>query len=335
MLRLALAAITVLATTCGRPASAGRRHLVPTDRNGLRSSAAPPPSPSAADFDDPVAVAADDEGRVWVANYRSDTLLGFDAADLMQRRGAVHASPTRSVSTPGGPNQIAIDRMGWLWLADWDANTVSAYRPPDLASPSPRRAVVLSGPEIGSPTDLAFDHGGNLWVANQATGRILEYGARQIRHTGSPRPLASLALDGAGKGTPEAIAFDRNGRLWISDYYRDRLTVVGPDALQGNGPVTPLLEIRLPARTFPIGLTFDRAGRLWMAGARAIVVFRVDPHRATDVAMRLAGPDVVMPHDVSFDSRGAAWVPCYNDTVLRFSAAALHAGRARPDLVLT
>jgi len=51
--------------------------------------------------------------------------------------------------------------------------------------------------------------------------------------------------------------------------------------------------------------------------------------------MRLAGPDVVMPHDVSFDSRGAAWVPCYNDTVLRFSAAALHAGRARPDLVLT
>src|SRR5204863_6764507 len=136
-------------------------------------------------------------------------------------------------------------------------------------------------------------------VANQPTGRILEYGLRQIRRTGSPRPLASFVPDGAGKGTPEAIAFDPSGRLWVSDYDRDRLMVVGPAELHGSRRVAPLLEIRLPARTFPIGLTFDRGGRLWMSGAHAIVVFRVDPHRATDVAFRLWGPHVVMPHDVS------------------------------------
>src|SRR5204863_4963386 len=141
---------------------------------------------------------------------------------------------------------------GWLWLADWDSNTVSAYRPSDLATSSPDPAVVLSGPEIGSPTDVAFDRAGNLWVANQATGRILEYGLRQIRRTGSPRPLASFVPDGAGKGTPEAIAFDRSGRLWFSDYDRDRLMVVGPAELHGSRRVAPLLEIRLPARTFPI-----------------------------------------------------------------------------------
>src|SRR5437773_1831775 len=151
ILRLALVAITIVATTCGRQASTVRKHLVPTPGTGPTSSPAPLSSPPPAGFDDPIAVAADDEGRVWVANYRSDTLLGFDATDLLHRTGSVHVPPTSSVSAPGGPNQIAVDRRGWLWLADWDSNTVSAYRPSDLATSSPDPAVVLSGPEIGSP----------------------------------------------------------------------------------------------------------------------------------------------------------------------------------------
>jgi sugar lactone lactonase YvrE len=280
-------------------------------------------------------VAFDGSGHLWIANYRSGALLGYEIGQLRHATGRAHLAPAITASIPGGPNQIAVDGQGRLWLADWDTNTVSAYQATSLGSGSATPAVVLSGPDLASPTDLAFDSAGNLWVANQASGRVLEFRATDLDRSGSPRPAASLLPGGAGRGTPEAIAFDPAGRLWVSDYYRGMVMALARSELRGRGRVRPELNIDVGTRTFPIGLTFDRSGRLWMAGAHAIVVFRVHPRRATDVAMRLSGPDVVMPHDVSFDATGAAWVPCYNDTVLRYSAAGLHGTRVRPDLVLT
>jgi sugar lactone lactonase YvrE len=323
----------MLGTGCAATAQHTTPTTIASPSPGTPSAAISPAPPAL--FDDPTAVAFDRAGRLWIANYRSDTLLGYDAGQLAHAAGTVHLVPALAVPTPGGPNQIAVDRRGWLWLADWDANTVSAYQPASLRPPAPAPVVVLSGPALGSPTDLAFDSSGNLWVANQATGRVVEIRAIDLARSGSPRPIASLLPGAAASGTPEAIAFDHTGRLWVSDYYRGVLMVVARSDLRGAGPVRPELQIDVGSRTFPIGLTFDADGRLWVSGEHVIEVFRPGAATAKDAIARWSGPRLVMPHDVSFDPKGDVWVPCYNDKVLRYPASALSAKPARPDLVLT
>jgi sugar lactone lactonase YvrE len=174
-------------------------------------------APAFSGFVDPVGIAFDAQGEAWVADYRLDSLSAFPSPGLAAH-GRARLEPSATVISVGGPNQLRFDAHGMLWVAGWDQGEIRGYAPGNLRSASARPTVTISEPSLNQPTDIAFDRTGTMWVANQASGKIVAFGADQIRSSGSPKPRVVLQLPGFGTNTPEALAFDRSGRLWISSY---------------------------------------------------------------------------------------------------------------------
>jgi sugar lactone lactonase YvrE len=318
--------LTTIVASCGGAPGPHRSAFT-----GSAIGSPPVTSPVFPGFIDPVGIAFDAEGEAWVADYRLDSLTSFPSSGLAAR-GRVRLVPAATVRSVGGPNELRFDGDGTLWVAGWDDGEIRGYRPGDLRTGS-TPTVTIEGPLVNQPTDIAFDRTGTMWVANQATGTIVGFGADQIGRSGHAEPRVVLHVPGFGADTPEALAFDGRGRLWISSYYDDVVVALAPGQLASGAP-QPQVRLDLPPDSGPIGLAVDGAGRLWVAEASRdrVVAFGKD----LIPLITLMGDDVLMPHTVTFDGGGSAWLPCYNGVLARFDASRLQPGTVTgPDLVVS
>ena len=141
-------------------------------------------------------------------------------------------------------------RRGNLWVANNLLNTVSEYTSGQLATGgSLTPAVVLSGPALNRPQDIAFNVHGNLWVANTAVvhlgGTIVEYGASALGASGSPAPAQTLAPTGSAPPVITAVAFDNSGNLWYTDAENGLVAEFSASSIAGGGSPQPTVVIYL------------------------------------------------------------------------------------------
>jgi sugar lactone lactonase YvrE len=112
-----------------------------------------------------------------------------------------------------------------------------------------------------------------------------------------------------------------------------------PEDLNHAGEIMASARLDLDLASGPIGLTIDPTGRLWVAEALAHQVAAFGPDlrssaTAPPPVLVLDDEALVMPHSVTFDVAGNAWIPCYNGTVLRFDAAQLEPGVGGPPTLI-
>jgi sugar lactone lactonase YvrE len=102
---------------------------------------------------------------------------------------------------------------------------------------------------------------GGLWVLNEnSTGsanEFVEFGASQLTASGSPTAVAGLLGHRSGGG---ALAFDRQGNLWASDFTTESINEYTAAQLDSANP-TPVLTFQTPSDMS--SLAFDSAGNLW------------------------------------------------------------------------
>jgi sugar lactone lactonase YvrE len=164
----------------------------------------------------PTALAFDGERRLWVANFTNGTLVRFDRAQLASG-GA--AEPAVVISGSGGPRGLAFDAAGSLWVSDGQSNRLLKYTATQLASSgAPEPDVVLGaiGESLATPSGLAFDASGNLWVANLDGQSVVGFSPGQLAASGSPAPHVTLSPTSSGRPVlPVGLAFDGEGSLWV------------------------------------------------------------------------------------------------------------------------
>lgn len=113
----------------------------------------------------PYALAADQYGNIYAANYGS--------GDITKVTPAAAYSNFATVGT--GPSALAFDSSGNLYVANYGSGTVSIVTP---------NGTVSAFATVGSdPAALAFDGNGNLYCANRGAGTI----------TKIPRPSAATS----------------------------------------------------------------------------------------------------------------------------------------------
>ena len=167
-------------------------------------------SASSGSLNGPAGVAFDANGNLWVANAGANTVVQLAASYL-----TASGSPTPAVTlgaTNGslnGPSALAFDANGNLWVANANASTVVEFTGSQLAgSGSPTPAVTLSATNgsLSSPSSLAFDASGDLWIANDVSSTVVEFGASQLAASGGPAPIVTLS--GSALSGPHGLAFD-------------------------------------------------------------------------------------------------------------------------------
>jgi sugar lactone lactonase YvrE len=211
-------------------------------------------------------LAFDASGNLWVVNP-SNTVVEFAANQL-----AASGSPTPAVtlSDTGGslntPVNLAFDVSGNLWIANHENSTLVEFAKSQLgASGSPTPAVTLSDDGSGSlsgPIGLAFDASGNLWVASNRDSTVVEFSASQLTASGGPTPAITLSATGGSLDSPEGLAFDASGNLWVTNTSTTgHGTVVefAANQLATSGAATPNVTVSGSAIKEPVGLAFDPA----------------------------------------------------------------------------
>ena len=238
----------------------GQSASVALGQAGFNTNAAPAP-PTAASMSDPVWVAVDRSGNLYVSDWLNCRVLQFN--------------PPFTTNMPAT-------------LAIGQASGATNLTTGTCLSGAAATAIGLDG-----PTGMGFDGVGNLWVADGPNGRVLKYpapitaGEAATVALGQTTTGASLGCNqgGAVSATtlcnPIGLAFDSAGNLWVADELNNRVLMYLPANLVTNGAAT--VELGQPVATAfisntannggvsaaslfnPLGLAFDSAGNLWVA----------------------------------------------------------------------
>jgi|GEM_PF-713220 len=277
-------------------------------------------------------------GKLWIP--RNASIIGYDASQV-----ASTGSPAPMVTTdaPGLNEAVVFDHSGNEWVSSRTTNTLRSYTPSQITSSgSPTATVTISasptGDSLFSPTGLAFDSGGNLWVANFGNSTVVKYGAAQLMATGSPAPSVIIRAIADSLLRPIALAFDSGGNLWVSNSSDFSNTIVEftPAQLDSTGSPVPSVTISATAASLsrPFGLAFDGSGSLWVTNfGNSTVVKFTSPQLASTGS---PAPSVILsanalngPSALAFDNGGNLWVVNTTaQTLVQFGTSQLGASGA-------
>jgi sugar lactone lactonase YvrE len=199
-------------------------------------------SAAAATFSNPIAVALDASGAVYVADENNNRIRRFVVG------GAVTtlAGTTTSVGDGGqspqavlvSPTGAAVDSAGNLYIADKSANRIRKVTPSGTISTVAGNGQTGSsgnnGPAtsaaLNAPQGVAVDSAGNLYIADTSNNEIRRVDAATGKITAFAGPGCCYA--GAGTGgdggpatgalllSPRAVAVDGAGNVYFVDQVR-------------------------------------------------------------------------------------------------------------------
>jgi sugar lactone lactonase YvrE len=195
-------------------------------------SQSPTVSTFASGLDEPIGVAVDSAGNVYVTNPLGGTVS--------------KVTPAGHVSTfESGfdfPTGLAVDSAGNLYVANYNSDTVSEVTPAGNVS------TFAKG--LSDPFSLAF-HAGNLYVANDGDNTVSEVA-----------PGGVVTTFATGFAAPSGLAFDSKGNLYVANNGSGTVSEVPA----GGGTSTTFATGVIG----PIGLAFDSAGNLYVADHDAV-----------------------------------------------------------------
>jgi len=240
----------------------------------------------------PIALALDSGGSLYIADSTNNRIRKITAGVISTIAGVTVQSccglgdggPATSARI-SGPRGVAVDAQGNVLIAD-----TAQHRIRQVAANGTITTIAGNGiynysgdggpaksAQIGSPSGIAFDSQGNLFVADTANGIV-----RKISASGTVTTFAGDGLfqDGGDGGpatsahfiNPTGIAVDSQGNVFIGDQnaYRVRkvaldgtITTVagtGKGGYSGDGGPGPSAQINTPG-----GLAVDSSGNLYIS----------------------------------------------------------------------
>jgi tripartite motif-containing protein 71 len=251
-------------------------------------------------FTDPVGVAVDGSGNIYVAD--SSRVQKFDrsgnflfATDFLSPAGNV-------VEVQG----VAVDSAGNFYLTDSYSNSVRKY--------DTNGTLLLEWGDAGTgngqfsvPRGVAVDSSGNVYVADLGNNRIQKFDSNG----------GFLAAWGV-PSYPSGVAVDRAGNVYVTDVVNSR--VLKYDA---SGTLVTSWEVTGAAGgnfNNPAGIAVDAAGNVYVANTDAVQVFDSGGHLLRSWGSYGAAPGQFdFPLGIAVDSSGNVYVAdTFNQRVQTF-----------------
>jgi sugar lactone lactonase YvrE len=248
---------------------------------------------------DSTRVIVPDQGNNRVLIYNHPTKSGQRADNVLGQSDFTTATEGTSSSVMSGPSAFVVDAAGNLYVSDTGNCRVLQFLQPFtngevanivIGKPDFDTSCASSGASqtnIGSPSGLAIDKSGALWVADSSNARVLRFPAPLS--TGETADLVIGQPDFLSFGCsttsasnlcqPQGVAFGTDKMLWVSDSSSSR--VLGYKPHFSNG-MNATVELGHPAATAftadasndgrpsasslaaPVGIAVDPANRLWV-----------------------------------------------------------------------
>jgi hypothetical protein len=216
-------------------------------------------------------------------------------------------------------NYALIASSGKLWLSNGNGMAAMlAYAPATLAATGMPAATVAAKTE--SSAGFTFDAAGNLWALGSTTADapIARYAAASLGASGVKVPDVTIDSVSIGAGSPGAkvLAFDRQGNLWSTVVWAEKVVKFSAAEITTSG--MPRAAVEIGGIKGPGGLAFDSSGNLWVTADGKVM--RIDFARLG--ASSSTGPDLTIEvqrpppatgalgagEGLAFDAAGNLWV---------------------------
>lgn len=254
---------------------------------------------ASASFGAPQGVSFDSSGNLWVVDPiavvnggSAPALLEFSAAQLAALSSNPAPEPVTVITSASMafPQQSAFDAAGDLWVTEHDNNTVLEFSAAQLGTAGANEltpAAIITSTALTGPIGIAFDSGGNLYVANNgqvttASGAASAAGTTVVAFSAASLPSASgsgqavtltpsvtVSADSSGSiQGPWGLAFDSDGNLLVSNATASTVIEIPAASLASSSAPTPSLTLTSanvggnPSIATPNGVCLDNAGDL-------------------------------------------------------------------------
>ena len=312
-------------------------------------------SGTAARFKDPMGVAADSAGNVYVADTANRTVRKISTAGTVTTLAGTAGT---SGSTDGSgaaarfnePRGVAVDATGTLYVTDFGSHTLRKVSADGVVTTLAGSALVPGTTDASgtaarfySPSGVSVDSNGNVYVADTANNTI-----RKVTSGGIVTTLAGLAgrsssVNGTGAAArfedPYAIATDTSGNIYVadaSDHSVRKITGAGVvTTLAGTAGSFGSTDASGSAARFfgPLGIAADSSGNVYLADTGNHIIRKIS---SAGVVTTLAGSAGIIgitdgngalarfsgPNGVAVDSTGNVYVADTNSSTIRKITAA-------------
>lgn len=246
---------------------------------------------TSAELDSPTGVWVDSKHNIYIVDKDNDRIRLVSTSGIIS---TVAGSSTAEVYAGDGgkatqaslnlPNGIAFDSAGNMYIADTGNNVVRKVDTSGIISTvAGNSSSAYSGDEgpatsasLSSPTSVAFDSAGNLYIADANNNCIRMVTTDQNIHTVAGQCSYALFEGDGGPATkaklnkPYSVAVDAYRDIYISDTGNNRIREVTPDGIihtiAGNGTAGfkdgPALKAEFSS---PSGITLDASGSIYVA----------------------------------------------------------------------
>ena len=261
---------------------------------------------------------------LWAADSIGDRIQEFAPSALLMT-----GSPTPTVLDSVGNFAfgIAFDNAGNLWVVIDAGGSIpeivefSATQLQNLASNSaPAPAAVITSASFANLRTCAFDHKGNLWVADANAG-IHEISSAQLA-SGTADLTPAITIKVPDFNHVNFIAFDKPGNLWASDIDADKIYELKKKQIKSSRTVTPAVILSSATLAENEGIVFDGGGNLWVANSVAGSVQKfskksIKKSGHPTAAVTISDDSMTnldIPSGLVFDASGNLWVSNFHDS---------------------
>ncbi|MFY7885757.1 MAG: NHL repeat-containing protein, partial [Dolichospermum sp.] len=238
---------------------------------------------TAASFRNPINIALDGSGNLYVADYGNNLIRKISTAGVVTTlagSGSIGAANgTGTAASFYWPNGVAVDGAGNVYVADQGnhlirkitaAGVVTTFAGSGTAGATNGTGTAAS---FNSPTGVAIDAAGNLYVSDYNNSSI-----RKITSAGVVTTLAGSGTTGATNATgtaasfnkPYGVAVDGSGNVFVADRFNHlirKITATGVvTTIAGSGTNATVNGIGTSASfSYPSRLTVDGLGNIFVS----------------------------------------------------------------------
>lgn len=252
---------------------------------------------STAKFSTPSGVTADASGNIYVTDFenfivRKVTASG-EVSSVAGQTSAGYLNGVGDLAKFYGPNGVAADANGNLFVCDEGNHCIRMITPEGKVTTYVGGGIpgMVDGETMqarfNSPSGIAIDKGGNLYVADQGNNSIRKITPQRLVITIAGNGEASYA-DGTGSAArfyrPTGVATDANGNIYVADLFNHRIrkitetgvvtTVAGTGAMGFANGAGNAAKFRYPA-----GLALDAKGNIYVADSENHCIRKIDTNQ--------------------------------------------------------